>query len=284
MNRHLSEGFKSRKFAARKRFGQNFLVDKNIIAKIVAAADIRPGDVVIEIGPGMGALTDALAISGANVIAIELDRDLVEELKEKYSDIKDIEIICADALKVSYAEIAKRLKKKLKVVANIPYNISTPILFKLFKEREVFTALLLMLQKEVAERVVAVPGKKDYGALSVFSQFFADVNIEFQIPPTAFYPVPKVYSSIVRFDILDKPRVEVEDMEIFKRVVKAAFGMRRKMILNALKVLGLPGDILRSLLLESAIDPRSRGETIDIDRFGYLSNLLSKQIKNVLSK
>ncbi len=276
MNRPLSERFKSRNFVARKRFGQHFLVDKNIVAKIVAAADIRPGDVVIEIGPGMGALTDALAMSGAKVIAIELDRDLVEELKEKYSDIKDIEIICADALKISYAEIAKRLKKKLKVVANIPYNISTPILFKLFKEREVFTALLLMLQKEVAERVVAVPGKKDYGALSVFSQFFADVNIEFQIPPTAFYPVPKVYSSIVRFDILDKPRVEVEDMEIFKRVVKAAFGMRRKMILNALKVLGLPKDILRSLLLESAIDPRSRGETIGIDRFGYLSNLLSK--------
>lgn len=276
MNRPLSERFKSRNFVARKRFGQNFLIDKNIVAKIVAAADIRPGDVVIEIGPGMGALTDALAMNGAKVIAIELDRDLVEELKEKYSDIKDIEIICADALKISYAEIAKRLKKKLKVVANIPYNISTPILFKLFKEREVFTALLLMFQKEVAERVVAVPGKKDYGALSVFSQFFADVNIEFQIPPTAFYPVPKVYSSIVRFDILDKPRVEVEDMEIFKRVVKAAFGMRRKMILNALKVLGLPKDILRSLLLESAIDPRSRGETIGIDRFGYLSNLLSK--------
>jgi 16S rRNA (adenine1518-N6/adenine1519-N6)-dimethyltransferase len=176
--------------------------------------------------------------------------------------------------------MASRLKKKLKVVANIPYNISTPILFKLFKEREVFTTFLLMFQKEVAERIVAVPGTKDYGVISVFSQFFADVSIEFHIPPTAFYPVPNVYSSIVRFDILDRPRVEVEDIETFKRVVRAAFGMRRKMILNALKVLGLPTDIIRNVLLDSGIDPRSRGETLSIDRFGHLSNVLSKHMKN----
>jgi 16S rRNA (adenine1518-N6/adenine1519-N6)-dimethyltransferase len=281
MNRPFSKRFSNITPPPRKRFGQNFLVDRNIAGRIVETADVGEGETIVEIGPGRGALTGGLLDAGAAVVAIEIDRDLAAALGERFADTEGIEILCADALRFSYLDLAERCGGRLKVVANLPYNISTPILFKLLDEREAFTSLLLMLQREVAERIVAGPGTKEYGVLTIFSQLLADVRIEFHIPPSAFSPRPKVESSLVRFDILDKPRVDVDDTALFKRVVKAAFGTRRKTILNALKSLGLSREELMGVLERAGIDPRSRGETLTLARFGMLSNVIGGEREGV---
>ena len=281
MNRPFSKRFGNLTPPPRKRFGQNFLVDRNIAGRIVETADVGRGETIVEIGPGRGALTGGLLDAGAAVVAIEIDRDLAAALGERFADTEGVEILCADALRFSYLDLAERCGGRLKVVANLPYNISTPILFKLLDEREAFTSLLLMLQREVAERIVAGPGTKEYGVLTIFSQLLADVRIEFHIPPSAFSPRPKVESSLVRFDILDKPRVDVDDTALFKRVVRAAFGTRRKTILNALKSLGLSREELMGVLERAGIDPRSRGETLTLARFGMLSNVIGGEREGV---
>ncbi|MEK7842579.1 MAG: 16S rRNA (adenine(1518)-N(6)/adenine(1519)-N(6))-dimethyltransferase RsmA, partial [Deltaproteobacteria bacterium] len=219
---------KSYSLLPRKRFSQNFLTDKNVAIRIIECLGLSEGDTVIEIGPGLGILTEGLLGSGARVIAIEIDRDLAGKLRERFCDCNNLEIISADALKVSYKELAAQHKKRLKLVSNLPYNISTPIIFKLLEEREIFSMFLFMLQREVAQRIVSPPDTKEYGVLSVMVQLLADVKSEFDVPPSCFYPVPKVYSSVVRFNILDKPRVELDDIDFFKKVVKASFGQRRK--------------------------------------------------------
>lgn len=259
----------------RKRFGQNFLVDKNIANKIVTLAGLNQADIVIEIGPGLGMLTERLIDTEAKVVAIELDRKLVEVLQKRFLGIKNLEIINADALKLSYRGLSQRYSKRLKVVSNLPYNISTPILFKFLDERDAFFSLLLMLQREVAERIVARPGTKDYGVLSVFTQFYTDVKIEFSVPPSVFYPRPKVYSSLVRFNILDRPKVDVKDPVLFRQVVKAAFGRRRKTLFNALKAIDLPTSIVDNTLRGCGIDPKRRGETLTLEEFGRLANALT---------
>ncbi|MCP3676658.1 MAG: ribosomal RNA small subunit methyltransferase A [Deltaproteobacteria bacterium] len=281
MNRPFSKRFGNLTPPPRKRFGQNFLVDRNIAGKIIETADVGEGETIVEIGPGRGALTGGLLDAGAEVVAIEIDRDLAAALGERFVDTEGIEILCADALGFSYLDLAERRGGRLKVVANLPYNISTPILFKLLDEREAFTSLLLMLQREVAERIVAGPGTKEYGVLTIFSQLLADVRIEFHIPPTAFSPRPKVESSLVRFDILKQPRVDVEDTALFKRVVKAAFGTRRKTILNALKSLGLSREELLGVLEAAGIDPRSRGETLTLASFALLSSVIGGEREGV---
>ncbi len=281
MNRPFSKRFGKLTPPPRKRFGQNFLVDRNIAGRIVETADVGEGETIVEIGPGRGALTGGLMDAGAAVVAIEIDRDLAAALGERFADAEGIEILCADALRFSYLELAERCGGRLKVVANLPYNISTPILFKLLNEREAFMSLLLMLQREVADRIVAGPGTKEYGVLTIFSQLLAEVRIEFHIPPTAFSPRPKVESSLVRFDILKQPRVDVEDTALFKRVVKAAFGTRRKTILNALKSLGLSREELLGVLEAAGIDPRSRGETLTLASFALLSSVIGGEREGV---
>ncbi|MFQ5585563.1 MAG: 16S rRNA (adenine(1518)-N(6)/adenine(1519)-N(6))-dimethyltransferase RsmA [Thermodesulfobacteriota bacterium] len=274
MDRPFLKRFSSITPPPRKRFGQHFLVDGNIAARIIETADVGSGETIVEIGPGRGALTGGLLDAGAAVVAIEIDRDIAAALKERFAGTEGIDILCADALRFSYLDLAERCGGRLKVVANLPYNISTPILFRLLDERRAFTSLLLMLQREVAERIVAGPGTKEYGVLTVFSQLLADVRVEFHIPPSAFSPRPKVESSLVRFDILDVPRVEVGDTALFKRVVRAAFGTRRKTVLNALKPLGFSRGELMGVLERAEIDPGSRGETLTLAQFGHLSNLL----------
>lgn len=268
----------------RKRFGQNFLIDENIARKIIRLADIKPDDVVLEIGPGIGALTELLVETGAKIIAVEIDRDLFSILAKKFSDKKNpelkpfrtgLEILNEDALKISYEELSKRFGKKLKVVANLPYNISTPILFKFLDERDVFTTLILMLQKEVAQRLAAKPSCKDYGVLSIFIQMFMDVEIGFIVPPSAFYPEPNIDSAVVRFDVLNEPRAEIEDIEIFKRLVRAAFGQRRKTLSNALKSLNIAQENISRAFELANIDPKRRGETLSIEEFARLSNFIN---------
>ena len=271
-----SQILKSYGLIPRKRFSQNFLTDRNIAARIVNALGLKGDDAVIEIGPGLGILTEGLLDSGAKVIGIEIDRDLAGGLKERFNGRNNLEIINADALKISYKELAVQRKEKLKVVSNLPYNISTPIIFKLLEEREIFSMFLLMLQKEVAQRIVSPPDNKEYGVLSVMVQLLADVKIEFDVPPSCFHPAPKVYSSVVRFNILNKPRVDVEDIAFFKKVVKASFGQRRKTLLNALKSLNIETSQLVELLNIINIDSKRRGETLTLEEFAVLSRELKK--------
>ena len=271
-----SQILKSYGLIPRKRFSQNFLTDRNIAARIVNALGLKGDDAVIEIGPGLGILTDGLLESGAKVIGIEIDRDLAGGLKERFDGRNNLEIINADALKISYKELAAQRKEKLKVVSNLPYNISTPIIFKLLEEREIFSMFLLMLQREVAQRIVSPPDNKEYGVLSVMVQLLADVKIEFDVPPSCFHPAPKVYSSVVRFNILNKPRIDVEDIAFFKKVVKASFGQRRKTLLNALKSLNIETSQLLELLNIINIDSKRRGETLTLEEFAVLSRGLKK--------
>ncbi|MFQ5901370.1 MAG: 16S rRNA (adenine(1518)-N(6)/adenine(1519)-N(6))-dimethyltransferase RsmA [Thermodesulfobacteriota bacterium] len=263
--------------------GQNFLDDPHAVAQIIEVSNLMPDDIVVEIGPGLGALTLSLAERVSKVIAIETDRNLTALLKKhiirehpEYTD--KIEVINDDALRFSYIELHKRFDKKLKLVANLPYNISTPILFKLLEERGVFTELTLMLQQEVAERITAPPGIKAYGILSVMVQLFADVSIEFNIPPSSFYPRPKVSSSIVRFKLLKRPRVAIDDLDLFRAIVKAAFGKRRKTLKNALRDIAVPDDLSPETLMNSlqraGIDPMRRGETLSLEEFKSLHDAI----------
>lgn len=258
---------------AKKKFGQHFLTDKNLINKIVRAAEVVEGDRVLEVGPGRGALTEGLIEAGALVTAIEVDKDLIGLLNERFPE--RLEIINVDALKVSFLELARERNCRFKAVSNLPYNISGPILTKFLNEREAFSLLVLMFQKEVAERIAASPDTKDYGILSVFSQIWAEVKIEFNVSKNLFTPRPKVDSSVVSLKILDKPKIEIKDERAFKTVVKAAFGTRRKMLLNALKPLGLEKDELTGVLEEAGIDPKRRGETLNLNEFAKLANIVS---------
>ncbi|MBI5327639.1 MAG: ribosomal RNA small subunit methyltransferase A [Deltaproteobacteria bacterium] len=298
-------------FSPLKRFSQNFLTDERIAGKIIDAFELKEDDTVIEIGPGLGMLTERLLDTGAKVLAIEIDKGFADILDKRFGSRDNFEkIICQDALKISYKELFCRvgcahqkqtdknggqsppyndnkklapagIKQWFKVISNLPYNISTPIIFKLLEEREIFSMFLLMLQKEVAERIVSQPDTKEYGVLSIFVQLFADVNIEFDVPPSSFYPKPNVYSSVVRFTILQKPRVEIYDISFFKRVVKASFGQRRKTLLNALKVLKLTTQEIRNALEQSGIEPQARGETLSLKEFGILSNNLKKIAEHI---
>lgn len=260
----------------KKRFGQHFLIDKNVIRKIIAAAGVAEGDHVLEIGPGRGALTEALLDAGAIVTAIEVDRNLSRLLNERFSGTGRLNVVEADALKVSFTGLLSEEGRKFKLVSNLPYNISGPILAKFLKERAAFTVMVLMFQKEVAERIASAPGIKSYGILSVLSQAYTDVRIEFNVSRNLFTPRPKVDSSVVSFRVLDKPRVAIDDEEFFKTVVKSAFGTRRKTLLNSLKTLGLDKDGILSALREAGVDPARRGETLTLSEFGALTRALMR--------
>ncbi len=259
----------------RKRFGQHFLTDKNLIRKIVATASVAAGDLVLEIGPGRGSLTEGLIEAGAGVTAIEIDRDLARLLKERFPE-ESLKVIEADALRVPYRELARSSGSRFKLVSNLPYNISGPLLALLLKEREAFTVMVLMFQKEVAERIAAHPGTKSYGVLSVLSQAYTEVKIEFHVSRNLFTPRPKVDSAVVSLRVLERPRVDIEDEAFFRKVVKSAFGTRRKTLLNSLKTLGFGKDVLLPALDEAGIDPGRRGETLELAEFATLTKALSK--------
>lgn len=261
---------------AKKRFGQHFLNDRNIIRKIVAAAGVKEGDRVLEIGPGTGVLTEELLATGANVTAIEVDQELIAYLKERFHDER-LTIIPADALKFSYEELAKEAGGRLKLVANLPYYISGPLLSKLLTERAAFSIMVLMFQKEVAVRITSGPGSRDYGNLSVLSQAFTEVKREFDVPARLFSPKPKVDSSVVSFHVLGSPKVDFDDEDFFRKVVRSAFGARRKTLLNALTSLGAKEEMLGALE-EAGVDPQRRGETLSLTEFGALSRAIYKRL------
>ena len=251
---------------ARKRFGQNFLHDPGVVSRIVEAIDPRPGQAIVEIGPGQAALTSALIERAGHVRAIEIDRDLAARLRQRFSAEK-LTLIEADALKIDWSDVAAT---PLRLVGNLPYNISTPLLFALLPVAERVIDQHFMLQKEVVDRMVAAPGSKTYGRLSVMLQFRYRLTKLFDVPRGAFKPAPQVTSSVVRM----KPRVLSElpqvDAQAFARVVAAAFGQRRKTLRNALSEL-LDADQIAA----SGVDPQARAETLGVDSFVELSRRLA---------
>jgi 16S rRNA (adenine1518-N6/adenine1519-N6)-dimethyltransferase len=259
----------------RKRWGQHFLVDRNILNKVIRTAELEKGDVVLEIGPGLGEMTLALARQVKKVIAVEIDRKLVKILKERTAGLSNILVIEGDVLKISFEELYHRGNQQLKVVANLPFQISTPLLFRFIESKQLFSLLTLMLQREVAERMIAPPGGKDYGPLSIFAQSVSDLSIQFYVKPSAFFPPPKVESAVIRMVWKERPLVRLEEEAWFKKVVKGCFSYRRKRLINALKhaALPLPED-LEKRMEKIGIDSQRRPETLTIQEFVRLATAL----------
>lgn len=250
----------------RRSLGQHFLFDKRVLKKIIDCSKVTSNDTVIEIGPGFGTMTRLLAERVKKVIAIEIDRKLVAKLKDSLSMKTNVEVITANALKFPYETI----KGKFKVVANIPYYITTPLLFRLLEFKEKIPSMTLLLQKEVARRIVASPGSKDYGILSITVQLYAKPSLKFLVPKGAFSPPPEVDSAVVHFEVFSQPLYKLKNEEFFLRVVKTAFSQRRKTISNSLK----PFKNIKEALQETGIDQSSRPEVLSIKEFVKLSHAL----------
>ncbi len=270
---------KRNRFQPKKRLGQTFLFKQSIAKEIVSFSDIKSHDLVIEIGAGLGVLTHLLAESAAKVIALEYDTALVSIL-QKIITHKNVEIIRADALNFDYRKVFTQNKSKLKIIGNLPYYMTSPLIFKLLKITPFIDSITVMIQKEVADRVAAQPGGKDYGTISIFSQIYCDISKELTVSSECFYPLPKVDSEVVRFTIRERPVVEVKDKQFFEKLVRASFSQRRKTLLNSLKGASFfnrgKQKILESLK-NSGIDPQRRPETLTINEF----NTLCQQITSI---
>jgi 16S rRNA (adenine1518-N6/adenine1519-N6)-dimethyltransferase len=265
-----------------RRRGQNFLVDPRVRDRIVNAAGLGPDSAVLEIGPGTGILTEALLLRGARVLAIEVDRRLAGALAARFAGRSGLTLAVGDALDFDFSAALRDHpgRGRVRVVANIPYNITTPLILRLIRCRELFDILLLTVQREVAERLTAPPGEKAYGSLTLACQYRAAVRTVFSIPRTAFYPAPEVDSVLVRFDLLDAPRVSVRDPEQLFEVIRAAFGTRRKTLRNALVRTGRPACVVESALAAAEIEGRRRGETLTLAEFARLSDSLPARENN----
>ena len=260
-----------------KKLGQNFLIKRGIVDEIVHAAELTPGEPVLEVGPGIGTLTQGLAQSGADVTAIELDRRLLEVLDTTLASYDNVRIVHGDVLKLDVPTIMNH--KPFNVVANLPYYITTPIIMSLLESKLPIERLVVMVQKEVALRMVAKPGTKDYGALSVAVQYYTEPDIVLDVPPKSFLPAPAVTSSVIRCVLRDKPPVDVIDEKLFFRVVKAGFAQRRKTFSNTMKTTGLSKDRIEELLAKANIDGQRRGETFTLQEFADVANAWASLIK-----
>ena len=260
-----------------KKLGQNFLIKRGIVDEIVHAAELTVGEPVLEVGPGIGTLTQGLAQSGADVTAIELDRRLLEVLDTTLASYDNVRIIHGDVLKLDVPTIMNH--KPFKVVANLPYYITTPIIMSLLESKLPIERLVVMVHKEVALRMVAKPGTKDYGALSVAVQYYTEPDIVLDVPPKSFLPAPAVTSSVIRCVLRDKPPVDVIDEKLFFRVVKAGFAQRRKTFSNTMKTTGLTRDRIEELLAKANIDGQRRGETFTLQEFADVANAWAALIK-----
>ena len=253
-----------------KKLGQNFLIKRGIVDEIVHAADLTPGEPVLEVGPGIGTLTQGLAQSGADVTAIELDRRLLEVLDTTLGSYDNVRIVHGDVLKLDVATIMNH--KPFKVVANLPYYITTPIIMSLLESKLPIERFVVMVQKEVALRMVAKPGTKDYGALSVAVQYYTEPDIVLDVPPKSFLPAPAVTSSVIRCVLRNKPPVDVVDERLFFRVVKAGFAQRRKTFANTMRTTGLLKEQIEVILSKAGIDGQRRGETFSLQEFTDVAN------------
>jgi len=251
----------------RKRLGQSFLEDLNIIEKIVALAEPAAGETIVEIGAGLGFMTEELAKRAGRVIAIEVDPRLAAILRERFTGQDRVEVVQMDVLKYDFSSVCPG--ERVKVVGNIPYHISTPILFRLLDFRRSISSMVLMLQKELADRIVAPPGTKDYGIPSVIVAKYTRAVSEMTVPPTCFYPAPDVVSSVLRIVVRQEP--ELPDGALFARIVRAAFARRRKTLWNNLRRIGLPEEMVDRVLVRSGIDRIRRAETLSVEEFSLLT-------------
>jgi 16S rRNA (adenine1518-N6/adenine1519-N6)-dimethyltransferase len=251
---------------ARKRFGQNFLQDQQLIAKIIQALNPKPGENLVEIGPGLGALTLPLLTAAQSLTVVELDRDLIPKLTQQCQSVGTLTVINQDVLNVNFTTLAST-PHSLRLIGNLPYNISTPVIFHLLKYHPLIQDMHFMLQKEVVERMAAQPGNKTYGRLSIMVQWYCQVVPLFTVPPQAFLPQPKVDSMVVRLTPYRQQPHPCRDMACFSKIVGLAFSQRRKTLVNALKPL-LPADAI----IACGIDPKIRAEQLSLADFVRLSN------------
>lgn len=267
-------------FKMTKSLGQNFLINENILDKIIESADISSDDVVLEIGTGIGTLTQRLCEKAKKVIAVEIDKNLIPILNETLSDYDNITIINKDILKTDINEELKNLSvnQKIKVVANLPYYITTPIIMKVLEDKVNVDCMVLMLQKEVADRMNATPSTKDYGSLSIAVQYYCDTDIICKVPKSSFIPEPNVDSLVLKLVVNEKRKVEINDEELFFKIVRGSFSKRRKTILNSLSNYEDLGDKdkIQKLLEISEIDSKRRGETLSIYEFANLAKNYEK--------
>ncbi len=262
-------------FAFQKRFGQNFLIDGHVVEKIISSADITRDDIVLEIGPGIGTMTQYLAEAAGQVYAVEIDKNLPIILEETLADYNNVTVINDDILKVDIAKLTEG--KPIKVVANLPYYITTPIIMGLFEKHIPATSITVMVQKEVAQRMQAAPGSKDYGALSLAVQYYAAPYIVANVPPNCFMPRPNVGSAVIRLTCYDKPPVEVENETLMFKLIRAAFNQRRKTLQNALNnssELNVTKEQVVNALRALELSETVRGETLSLEQFARLSDLL----------
>jgi len=261
----------------KKRFGQHFLRDRVILSRIIETANLGAGEMVLEVGPGPGYLTNELLRSGARVTAVEFDRDICAYLREEFKDRENFELIEADAMKVDYLALSAERGERLKVVSNPPYNITGPLVAKIIRERAAFGRIVLMLQKEVALRLTAGPASKAAGALTIFLWLYFDVRAAFPVSAGSFLPPPEVDSTVVVMDPLSEPRVHIPDEAFFRDMVRKAFSTRRKTLSNALKDPSMDKETLMAAFDEAGIDARRRAETLTIEEFSVLSEALLRR-------
>lgn len=291
MNKRLSSHsatmdlVKKHGFKFTKSLGQNFLIDDNIVDKIVAGAGIGPGDKIIEVGPGIGTLTREMASRAQNLMAVEIDKNLIPILEDTLGDYDNVKVVNEDIIK---ADIRGLIDENLgggpvKLVANLPYYITTPIIMRFLEENINVTDIVVMVQKEVAERMNAQPEGKDFGALSVAVQYYCDTEIVAKVPRHLFVPQPNVDSIVIALRVRPERKYKVDDEDLYFKVVKAAFGQRRKTLLNSISSMGnLAKDQVKEALEEAGIDPKRRGETLSLDEFAILSNVIGNKLKETV--
>ena len=264
-------------FAFQKRFGQNFLIDTHVLDKIIASAQITKDDFVLEIGPGIGTMTQYLAEAAREVAAVEIDTTLIPILQDTLKDWDNVTVINNDILKVDVCQLAleKNQGRPIKVVANLPYYITTPIIMGLFENRVPIDSITIMVQKEVADRMQVGPGTKDYGALSLAVQYYAKPQIVANVPPNCFMPRPKVGSAVIRLERYAVPPVEVKDEKLMFRIIRASFNQRRKTLVNGLKnspELSFSKEQIEQALEVCGLSLNVRGEALTLEQFAQLAN------------
>ncbi len=282
------EIIKKHDFICKKRYGQNFLIDTHVLDKIVEAADISKKDIVIEIGPGIGSLTQLLCERAAKVIAVEIDNKLIPILRDTMRNYNNIEIINSDVLKLNLGEIIKRenVVGRVKIVANLPYYVTTPIVMKLLEDKLNIDSITVMVQKEVAERMQAKPRTKDYGALSLAVEYYTEAKIIAYVPPNCFIPRPKVASAVIRLSIYKEAPVRVKDYKLMFKLIRAAFNQRRKTLQNglnnALDIYYNKGEIINAIE-KLELSTKIRGEELSLKQFAELSDeLVTYKMENTV--
>lgn len=280
--RNTAEIIGKYQFHFQKKFGQNFLIDSNILDKIIESAQLTKDDCVLEIGPGIGTMTQYLAEQAGEVMAVEIDKNLIPILEDTLSDYSNVTILNEDILKVDISKIVEERNggKPIKVVANLPYYITTPIIMALFESHVPLLSVTIMVQKEMADRMQVGPGTKDYGALSLAVQYYAKPEIITRVPASCFMPRPNVDSTVIRLTRYEKPPVEVEDEAYLFAVIRASFNQRRKTLANGLANagnLGVNRQIVEETLDEMGLSRQIRGETLNLQQFTDLSNRLGRK-------